>query len=280
MLTAEQVLPGITHITDAMGVSFTLAEGEKQALLFDTGYGMEDVQAFVRTLTDKPVTVYLSHGHHDHMLGARWFERTFLCREDMEEFVERTGEGQRTKVKKQAQEQQVRVPEDFMTAFIQKPEEICFTEPVGTFQRKRENLGGREAQVIRVPGHTPGSIVIYMPELDLLLTGDDWNPCTWMWFPSSLAAGQWRDNMLELIRILEKETGRELKHVLCPHQKKMRNANELKGFLEYMTDERMKKAPSIDMGAPIDTHEIRDDLHDWQLIFDYRKIQAAFRPSC
>ena len=84
---AERVLPGVTHITDAMGVSFTLAEGETRAVLFDTGYGMEDVQAYVRTLTSKPVTVYLSHGHHDHMLGARWFEQTLLCEEDMEEFT-------------------------------------------------------------------------------------------------------------------------------------------------------------------------------------------------
>ena len=73
MFKASQVLPGVTHITDAMGVSFTLIEGEKKAVLFDTGYGMEDVGAYVRTLTDRPVKVLLSHGHHDHMLGARWF---------------------------------------------------------------------------------------------------------------------------------------------------------------------------------------------------------------
>ena len=83
MFQTNQVFPGITHITDAMGVSFTLIEGREHAVLFDTGYGMENVRSFVKTLTDKPVTVLLSHGHHDHVLGARWFDKTYLSREDL-----------------------------------------------------------------------------------------------------------------------------------------------------------------------------------------------------
>ena len=87
MYKVNQIFPGIRHITETMGVGFTLIEGSERAVLFDTGYGMEDVNAFIATLTEKPVTVLLSHGHHDHMLGARWFPKTCLCAEDMEEFV-------------------------------------------------------------------------------------------------------------------------------------------------------------------------------------------------
>ena len=271
MFKVNQVFPGIRHLTDAMGVSFTLIEGRERAILFDTGYGMEDVKAFAGTLTDKPLTVLLSHGHHDHMLGARWFEKTFLCREDLEEFRERTGEGQRTKVRKQAQDQGVAVPEDFMTAPIALPEDILFTEKAGPYERRREETGGLEVQIIKVPGHTPGSIVLYVPEHDLLLTGDDWNPCTWMWFPTSAAANVWRDRMKELIRTLEEESGREIRHVICSHQPMMREGRELKGFLEYMTDERMKEAPMVDMGAPIDTHQVVSEADGWVLIFDYNK---------
>ena len=272
MFKTNQVFPGITHITDAMGVSFTLIEGQERAILFDTGYGMENVKMFVGTLTNKPVTVLLSHGHHDHMLGARWFKKTWLCAEDMEEFLERTGEGQRTKVMAQAKDQHVSIPGDFMTAAIALPEGILFDEAAGPFARKREETGGMEVQVIKVPGHTPGSIILYVPGYDLIMTGDDWNPCTWMWFPTSAAANLWRDRMKELIRILEEENGREIKHVLCSHQPKMREGKELKEFLEYMTDERMENAPAIDMGAPIHTHEIRNIEKGWQLIFDKEKI--------
>ena len=275
MFTANHVFPGICHITDAMGVSFTLLAGSERAILFDTGYGMKDVKAYVESLTDKPVSVLLSHGHHDHMLGARWFERTYktyLCAEDMDEFIERTGEGQRIKVMKQAQEMEVPVPDDFMTVPIALPEAIRFTGKTGPFESKREELGDLEVQVIKVPGHTPGSIVLYVPAYDLILTGDDWNPCTWMWFPSSAAANLWRDHMKELIRAIEEENGREIRHVICSHQQMVREGTEIKGFLEYVTDEQIKEAPAIDMGAPINTHEIRNDEKGWQLIFDRDKL--------
>ena len=271
MYKVNEIFPGIRHITETMGVGFTLIEGSERAILFDTGYGMEDVKAFITTMTDKPVTVLLSHGHHDHMLGARRFPKTYLCAEDMEEFLERTGKGQRTKVKAQAEEQHVSVPEDFMTAEIAPPEAILFNEKAGSFERKRVNLGSLEVHVIKVPGHTPGSIVLYVPAYDLLLTRDDWNPCTWMWFPTSARAGLWRNRMKELIHTLEEENRRTIQSVICSHQPMKREGRELKEFLEYMTNERLADAPAIDMGAPINTHEIRNDEKGWQLIFDRDK---------
>ena len=272
MFKSKQVLPGIWHITDAMGVSFTLLEGRKRAILFDTGYGTEDVNAYVKTLTDKPLHVLLSHGHHDHMLGARWFEKTQMCQEDLEEFRIRAGEIQRKKVIEQARKQDVSVPDDYMTSPVRFPEAIRFMEKTGPFDSRREELGDLEIQAIKVPGHTPGSLVLYVPAYSLLLTGDDWNPCTWMWFPSSAAANLWRDSMKEMIQELEKEYKREIRHIICSHQPMMREGSELNGFLEYMTDERMKEAAAIDMGALINTHEIRNDEKGWQLIFDYDKI--------
>ena len=43
MFVSCNPFPGVFHITDAMGVSFSLVEGEDSALLFDAGYGLEDV---------------------------------------------------------------------------------------------------------------------------------------------------------------------------------------------------------------------------------------------
>ena len=272
MFTVNHVFPEIRHITDNMGVGFTLIEGADRAILFDTGYGMENVQSFISELTEKPVTVYLSHGHHDHVLGARWFDTTYLCAEDMEEFRERTGEGQRQKVSRQAAERGVSLPDDFMTARIAQPGEIRFTERTGPYDSLTEELGDLEVKVIKVPGHTPGSIVLYIPPRRLLLSGDDWNPCTWMWFPSSCAANLWRDRMKILTESLGDYGADAAGYVLCSHQPMLRDGNELKGFLDYMTDERMKTAPGIDMGAPINTHEIRSEENGWQLIFDYDKL--------
>ena len=271
MFKFTEIAPGIKHIQDAMGVCFTLIEGEKRALLLDTGYGMEDVRAYVKKLTDKPVKVYLSHGHHDHVLGARWFEKTWLCDEDLEEFRERTGENQRRKVMQQAEGQRVQVPSDFMDARINLPEVIRFNEKTGMFDTLEEELGSLVIRVIHVPGHTPGSIVIYVPAYGLLLTGDDWNPCTWMWFPTSMDAPGWRENMKTLMQVLEQD-GMEIRTLLCSHQPMAREGRELEAFLAYMTDERMMTAPAVDMGVPIDTHQIVKDPEGWVLLFDKGKI--------
>ena len=118
MFTSCSPFPGITHITDAMGVSFTLIEGEDSALVFDAGYGTEDVSSYLRTLTDKPFELILSHGHHDHMLGARWFDRSLMDPADLEEFRLRAGTEQREKVKAQAEGKGLAVPEDFLSAVI------------------------------------------------------------------------------------------------------------------------------------------------------------------
>ena len=270
MFTANRVFDGITHITDAMGVSFTLAEGSERAILFDAGYGTENAAAYVRTLTKKPVKVILSHGHHDHMLGARWFTGTWMDPADREEFILRTGEGQRIKVRAQAEGKGVPLPEDFMTAPIPMPEGIRYGEKAGMFDAETEELGGRTARIIHVPGHTPGSVVCWIPDCGLLLTGDDWNPCTWMWFPSSLPAKQWRDNMNALVRTIEAD-GTEIRHVLCSHQPTLREGAELKGFLAAATDEALAAAPAVDMGWPIATHEFRDDARGWVLVFDSEK---------
>ena len=46
---------------------------------------------------------------------------------------------------------------------------------------------------------------------------------------------------------------------------------ELKAFLEYMDDERLESAPAVDMGVPIETHEIRKEPEGWTLLFDKGK---------
>ena len=275
MFFTNTVLPGVTHITDEMGVSFTLIEGRDRALLFDTGYGTENVGRFIKSLTDKPLKVILSHAHHDHVLGARWFRETWLCREDLEEFLMRTGEGQRTKVCRQAEERGVKVPDDFMDAVIAAPRFITFSGKEGPFEAETEELGGRAVRIIRVPGHTPGSIVAYLPDDRLLLTGDNWNPCTWMWFPSSIPVTLWRNNMQILIRTLEKTCGGPAGRVLCSHQPLVRTAAELHSFLEYMTDLRLREAPAEDMNCPINTHAVHCEPEGWTLLFDYDKAFAS-----
>ena len=73
----------VIHIEDPAGVFATLFVGEKEALLFDTGYGFSNLSRFVKTLTNFPLTVVCSHCHFDHVLGSADFQELYLHEADI-----------------------------------------------------------------------------------------------------------------------------------------------------------------------------------------------------
>jgi len=247
-------MPGVWHIADCMGVCMTLLTGTQQALLVDTGYGLEDVHAFVRTITDLPLTVLLTHAHHDHILGARWFEKTCMLKADLCDFAEYTSAYQRGRVREQALGKGLDVPDDFLAAPIPLPDGV---EPCTMA------LGGLTAQIIACPGHTPGSAVVYVPERELLLTADDWNPCTWLFFEQALPVEVYRANMQEIGRL-------PFAHVLCSHQPVLFERDKLDAFLDGISDEALRKAHPVDMGRGVDTREVYP-APGMNFVFDWGK---------
>ena len=254
-----EVLPGVFHIQDKMGVCMTLLRGEKQALLIDTGYGLEDVAAYVRTLTDKPLSVMLTHGHHDHALGARWFDRVWLAKADFPVYETYTQEFWRKRVLGQARDKGFDVDEaGFLSAKMPAPKVL---------DEQSVDLGGLTARIILCPGHTPGSAVVYVPEKELLITGDDWNPCTWLFFPEALCAQDYRRNMRHLLTL-------PFGHVLCSHQFALFSRVQLDWFMEYLTDDCLKAAKPVEEGARVGVRTSMAQLPmDQVFVFDRDKFE-------
>lgn len=257
--SAKEVMPGVHHIQDGMGVCMTLLVGREQALLVDTGYGLEDVAAYVRSITALPLTVLLTHGHHDHALGARWFPKTLMFPEDQQEFLDCVGEASRLRILNQAREKHLIVDEArFLNDVIPMPEPLT---------ERTLPLGGITAEIIRCPGHTRGSAVVYVPERQLLLSGDDWNPCTWVFFPSSLPIKEYRANLRALAVM-------PFTHVLCSHRHNLFERSTLDAFLAALTDDALLASPAvrIEPYQNIDTHQV--DLPEGQwLVFDWNKAE-------
>lgn len=253
------VCPGVTHIRDAMGVCMTLIEGDKAALLVDSGYGTEDVQAFISTLTDKPLTVLLTHNHHDHALGSRWFDKTVMFTEDMTEWPVFTGEDKRRLVLGQAIGKGLPVAEsDFLAGECRMPYAI---------HEGLLDLGGRTVQIIHCPGHTPGSCVVYVPWEKLLITGDDWNPCTWLFFDAALPVGEYRENTRRLQAL-------DFARVLCSHQLECYPRAKFDDFMDNLTDETLDAAQPVTIGGweHVDTRQA--NVTEGQiLVFDWKKYR-------
>jgi len=183
--------PWLYSIRDRMEVFCWLLVGEKAALLLDTGYGIGNLPAKVRELTDKPLTVMLSHAHTDHAMGAYQFDRVLLHPSDFELLSEHCGVIWRRKAV-DAVMQNHRKLAQYIKGF---DSDGYLQKGAGNPERLEEDaefdLGGLTAQVVPMPGHTKGSSGLFIPEHEILLTGDAANRSTFMFMPESLPLAEY-----------------------------------------------------------------------------------------
>src|SRR5215475_10033295 len=156
--------------------------GTKQAVLFDTGMGIGDLQKIVRQLTSRPVVVMNSHTHDDHVGGNWQFPFVFGMDTD---FTRKNAKGS-------IEDAQAEVA----------PGELCGDLPAKfdpkTYRTRpwhisiwihdgfKVNLGGRSVEVISTPGHTPDAISLIDRENGLLFTGDTYYPAPiWLYRPET-----------------------------------------------------------------------------------------------
>lgn len=69
LFQVESIRPGLWRIWDVSRTAFYLVEGQNAAALIDSGVGVGSVRDVVKGLTDKPVSVWITHGHVNHAMG-------------------------------------------------------------------------------------------------------------------------------------------------------------------------------------------------------------------
>lgn len=145
---------GITLIDDAGEATCYVVEGPEKALVIDTVNGKEDLKAIVRQITDKPLVVFNTHGHPDHVFGNVFFEEAYLNKKDWP------------------------IHDSF---FAQQPENGAKPCPLKDIQPGDTiDLGGRKLLAIALAGHTPGSLCLLDDQSRTLFTGDSMCHTLWM----------------------------------------------------------------------------------------------------
>ncbi|AGK98701.1 MBL fold metallo-hydrolase [Clostridium pasteurianum] len=136
--TTNKIRQGFYSIEQGFVRSF-LIEGDKDALLIDTGVGDGNLKEYVEEITKLPVTVIFTHADGDHV-GAAWqFERRFMH------------------------------PCEF-NYYNSKNEKTVPMEPI--WEGDVIDLGSYCFEVILIPGHTPGSIALLEKDKRFLIGGD------------------------------------------------------------------------------------------------------------
>lgn len=198
----------MTAIRSLTGEIMYLIEGEEKAVLVDTCLGVGHLRKFVETLTEKPITVILTHGHVDHALGAPEFDDVYMNSADnaiyeaMSPLEERKG--------------YIRAG---LGGKLPDFEEDDYVQPApADFQELKDgqifDLGGIHAEVYALPGHTRGTMVVLVPEEKILILGDACNNATFLFDQNSLPVEEYRENLLRVQEMLE---GRFEETCLCHH---------------------------------------------------------------
>jgi len=131
------------------------------------------------------------------------------------------------------------------------------------------DLGGITVEVIPCPGHTPGSCVVYVPTHKLLITGDDWNPCTWLFFEAALPVAQYRENVRRLKQL-------DFNRVLCSHQLECFPRAKFDAFVDNLTDDVLDAAHPVTIGGYEHINTRQADVAEGQIfVFDWNKYKEA-----
>lgn len=118
-----------------------LAAGRSRALLVDTGFGTADPRPLIRSLTDLPLDVVLTHAHWDHAGGISYFSDLWISEKELPILQAAVGGDCSCRLR-------------------------CVADG------QIFDLGGRALRAIACPGHTPGSVVLLDESRNMLFSGD------------------------------------------------------------------------------------------------------------
>lgn len=167
-----QVSPGMIAIYEPhqwQEVISYLIEGNDQALLFDTGNGIADIAAIVKTLTDKPISVLNSHSHYDHVGGNFAFDKIYGMQTPFTLNRQKGRTNPQIKIEVSPQALCKPAPKGVTESnHIGRPFEVTDAVQDGTII----DLGGRLLEIIHLPGHTPDAIALIDTNAGLMWTGD------------------------------------------------------------------------------------------------------------
>lgn len=169
----EKISARVTRIFAFNTELMYLVEGDDRAALLDTGSGFGSLRACVRALTDKPVTVLLTHGHTDHALGAAEFDDVWLS--PLDEAVYRRHSDMDFRRASGAMWPEFSLLRDEQ---IVPPLPVSAMKPLAAGMAF--DLGGETVECFACPGHTPGSMALLLREERMLLLGDGCNHMTFL----------------------------------------------------------------------------------------------------
>ena len=251
--TVERVSPHITRIRGVIGENMYLVEGAEKVLLIDTGCGIGDIAGFVRTLTDKPFSVVLTHNHYDHCGGMYRFPEVYLNQKEREpNTVSYTEEKGREMLKQIGSTDESVLPTMREMHFLD-------LEPGMVFE-----LGEARVETLICPGHTAATTCFLILPERMLLSGDACHQITYLQFPEALPLREFAENLAELRKREDEWDSLLLSHFPNAAPKTLVEKMQMMcGELLKLSEEELQKmAETKESGHPLIKAEYHEGSRD------------------
>lgn len=179
-LDIHRIKEKVWRILNPDGHTFYLVEGENQAAVIDTGMteGMR-ILPILRTLTEKTLVLILTHAHFDHFYHMDEFETVYMCHDELQ------------------------MPNWFLCEMM-CGKGLALEKTIHIDTDSIIDLGGRTLTVCKVPGHTPGSVVLFDNWDNLVFTGDAiGSGCgVWLQMPGSTSLAEYEQSLIYFLKWL------------------------------------------------------------------------------
>ena len=169
------VLEKNVWVIDAPGnVTMYLIEGENKAMLIDTGNTCEDLDKIVRSITQKPLLVVVTHAHPDHVGNLNYFDEIYL---HPDETV---------------------LLKSYNTNYKGK---VNYMSEGDIF-----DLGGKKIEVRLMPGHTSGSVILLDWATGCCYSGDAFGSgqVVWMQLQHHLPMTTYYESCKKMLELMDK----------------------------------------------------------------------------
>lgn len=172
-----------------------ILEGEDRAMLIDTGTKCTDLDKVVRQITSKPLDVVITHNHLDHAGNIHYFDEVYMH------------------------------PLDSTVRDIPYEGKYIWMKEGDVF-----DLGGRQLEVVLMPGHTPGSIVLLDKSHNACFSGDAFGSGqVWLQLVPHVSMKDYYDSCVRMEKIM-KEQG--ISKIYCGHYPHLKKALRLRYIIE------------------------------------------------
>lgn len=190
--TSEKINENLTMIRSISGELMYLLESGDACALIDSCVGVGHLKEYVQTLADKPITLFLTHGHIDHAMGAPDFETVYMNYKDIPLYQSQCSVEERMGYVMGC------AGEEAASAFTIK--DYTKAEPEKEFIDLKDGdsfeIGDFHLDCYEFAGHTPGSVVFLIREMGILITGDACNNSTFVFDENSLPLDEYREKVI------------------------------------------------------------------------------------